>query len=441
MKPTLYFFACFCFLMAAVSASPPDPYLNTANEAAHWIAASAITEKGGIVWPSDPRDPKTVNTSLYAGTPGPILFFLEAYRYTGNSEYLKMARGGADALLASISPQDEAGLYEGLAGSGFTLGEAYLATKDKKYLHGALETVEWLKQSAKNKGAGAEWNDATDIIAGSAGSGLFLLWAQEHLGAEGVRELAVRAGDRLLEVAQRPANGQLKWMMSSEYPTEMPNFSHGTAGVAYFLATLYQKTGEKRFLDAAVAGAKYLTSIASVEGEACLIYHDDRAEGKKMYYLGWCHGPAGTARFFYRLYQVTKDQQWMEWMKRLAKSLTEQQYVGKAVTPGEWDNVSVCCGLTAQAEFYLNMYELTREKPYLDLARKTSDVLLAKATRDNEGVRWVQAEHRVKPDLLMAQTGLMQGASGIGLWLLHFSAFENGRARPTITLPDNPFLY
>ena len=441
MRRALHFLLCGCLFLSAAVASAADPYLDAANGAAHWIAASAIAEKDGIVWPSDPRHPKSVDTSLYAGTPGPILFFLEAYRYTGDQAFLKMARAGADALLASITPQDGAGLYAGVSGSGFTLGEAYLVTKEKKYLDGALRTVEWLKQSAKKNGAGVEWNDVTDIIAGSAGSGLFLLWAEEHLGASGVRELAVQAGDRLIELALRPADGKRKWMMSPEYPAEMPNFSHGTAGVAYFLATLYRKTGETRFLDAAVEGARYLTSIASVDGEVCLIHHDDRPDGKKMFYLGWCHGPAGTARFFYRLYQVTKDRQWLEWMTKLARSLTKSQYAGKAVTPGEWNNVSVCCGLTGQAEFYLNMYELTKEKQYLDLARTTTDALLAKATRDRDGVRWVQAEHRVKPDLLVAQTGLMQGASGIGLWLLHLSAFENGKGPPAITLPDNPFLY
>jgi len=441
MKGKSFLLLSVCLFVVLAAAPPSDSYLSAANGAARWIEASTITEKTGLVWPIDPRDPKTVDTSLYSGTPGPILFFLEAYRYTGDQQYLKMARGGADALLSSIKPQDDAGLYEGLAGSGFTLGETYLITKDKQYLDGALETVRWIKESAKKTGSGVQWNDTTDIITGSAGTGLFLLWAEEHLGAKDVRDLAMQAGDRLIEVAQHPASGQLKWMMSPEYPAEMPNFSHGTAGTAYFLATLYQKTGEKRFLDAAVAGGKYLTSIADVSGEACLIYHDSRPEGKKLYYLGWCHGPVGTTRFFYRLYQATKDPQWMDWMKKLANTLTEQQYVGKAVSPGEWNNVSVCCGLTGQAEFYLNLYQLTKEKQYLDLARTTTDALLAKATRDAGGVRWVQAEHRVKPDLLVAQTGLMQGASGIGLWMLHFSAFESGKPRPTITLPDNPFAY
>lgn len=427
-------------LLAAPMCLAADAYLDAAKGAAQWIGASALKESHGLVWPADPRDAKSVNTTLYAGTPGPILFYLEAYRVTGDSRYLEDARAGADALMASMTDDKESGLYEGLAGTGYTLGEMYLVTKDDKHLDGARNAVHLLQRSAKPAGSGVAWNDVTDIIAGSSGSALFLLWAADHLDIPEARDLAAKAGNHLIEVAEHPAPGQNRWMMDSKFPREMPNFSHGTAGVAYFLATLFQKTGDKRYLDAALGGAKYLTSIADQDGESCLIYHDDK-QGRKMYYLGWCHGPAGTARFFYRLFQVTKDPQWMTWMKKLARTLTETQYFGKAVTPGEWDNVSVCCGLTAEAEFYLNMYQLTKDKQYLDLARKATDLLLSKATRDDQGVRWVQAEDRVSPNDKIAQTGLMQGASGIGLWLLHYSAFLSGKAHPAITLPDNPFTY
>jgi hypothetical protein len=33
-------------------------------------------------------------------------------------------------------------------------------------------------------------------------------------------------------------------------------------------------------------------------------------------------------------------------------------------------------------------------------------------TPGGKGLRWVQAEHRVRPELLVAQTGYMQGAAG-----------------------------
>jgi hypothetical protein len=52
--------------------------------------------------------------------------------------------------------------------------------------------------------------------------------------------------------------------------------------------------------------------------------------------------------------------------------------------------------------------------------------------------RWIQAEHRIQPKLLIAQTAYMQGAAGIGMLLLHFDALKHGRPA-RITLPDNPF--
>jgi hypothetical protein len=64
--------------------------------------------------------------------------------------------------------------------------------------------------------------------------------------------------------------------------------------------------------------------------------------------------------------------------------------------------------------------------------------LLTRATRDRDGLRWIQAEHRVRPELLIAQTGYMQGAAGIGMLLLHLDGFERGKKTP-ITFPDSPF--
>src|SRR5713101_7645654 len=113
-----------------------DVSLQTTVKAAKWLDTTAIKTKDGVVWPSDPRDAKSVNTTLYAGTPGPIIFFLELYRYTGEKNYLSSARAGADALLASIAGEEGSGLYEGISGIGFTLGEAYLITGDAKYRDG-----------------------------------------------------------------------------------------------------------------------------------------------------------------------------------------------------------------------------------------------------------------------------------------------------------------
>ena len=437
---------CCLALIALLAATPAgraadDAYREAAVGAARWLQSVAIRTPDGLVWPADPHDAKSVNTTLYAGSPGPVLFFLELYRETRNEEYLRIARAGADALNAGLTRESGSGLYEGIAGIGYTVGEMYLVTHDARYREAALQVVKSLADRAHRTGAGVEWNDTTDIISGSSGTGLFLLWAARELDAPGARELAASAGRRLVEIASRPSDGQLKWMMDRTFPKEMPNFSHGTAGVAYFLATLSEETHDRTFLDAALAGARYVLSVADTDREMCLVYHDDSPAGKRLYYLGWCHGPAGTARLFYRLYQATHEEVWMEWAKKSARALLANGGPERAVTPGAWDNVGVCCGVAAEAEFLLGMYAATGESPYLAAANQASTYLVSKATRDATGARWVQAENRIDPDGRVAQTGYMQGASGIGMWLLHLSQAAERRQGRAITLPDNPFAY
>lgn len=426
-----------CLLLSAGPAAAAEP-LNDAREIARWLTSSGRDVPEGRVWPVDPEKPDEVVAHLYSGTSGVVLFFLEAHRMTQDSAYLDQARAGADYLLSRLEETFEAegpGLYTGVAGVGYVLDRVQAVTGEEKYLDGVLQTVELLRGGALAKGKGLEWNDVTDIISGSAGIGLFLLHVERELGLPQARELAVGAGDRLLELAIPTERGS-KWAMSPGFARLMPNFSHGTAGVAYYLASLYQATGEKRFLEAALAGAEYLKSIADVTDDACLIFHHE-PEGEELFYLGWCHGPAGTARLFYRLFEITNDAEWMKWVRMSAQGVLESGIPEKR-TPGFWNNVSQCCGSAGVAEFFLSLHEISREREYLEFARRLTDDALARSTRDEAGLRFVQAENRTEPELRKAQTGYMQGAAGIGLWLLRLHAFEKGETSG-ITLPDSPF--
>lgn len=410
-------------------------YRQAALDAAKWIRSTAVRTAKGSAWPAVPGNPKTVGTSLYSGAAGVTLFFLEAYRSTNDQSYLADARAGADYLLHSLEEEKETGLYVGLAGIGFTLQEAYKVTDLAPYREGARRCVALLRRRARRVGKGVEWSEVADIISGAAGTGLFLLYAARELDDGSARDLAVAAGRRLIERA-RPAAGGLKWAMSPHFGRLMPNFSHGTAGCAYFLATLYRETKNKEFLQAALAGAKYLKAVAQTKGDICLIFHHE-PEGEDLFYLGWCHGPAGTARLFYRLYQITKDREWLEWTQRSARAIL-QSGIPKKRTPGFWNNVGPCCGSAGIAEFFLGLYRATHDRRYRVFAQQLTEDLLRRGTRDEKGLRWVQAEHRIQPKLLIAQTGYMQGAAGVGMWLLHLDDFERGRKNP-ITLPDCPF--
>jgi len=412
-------------------------YLEAAQDAVSWIESSAVQSEFGTTWPSVPGESTANDNWLYSGNSGIVLFFLEMFYTTGNAKYLDAAQAGASHLLGTLSAEKSPGYYSGIAGIGFALFETYKASEEVKYLEGFKKCLQFLKISANEIGQGIEWSQTTDIISGTAGTGLFLIYAYKETGDRALLDLAELAGKRLIELGETAENG-MKWAMDPNYPRYMPNFSHGTAGIAYYLASLYMETEQEEFLSAALAGARYLKMSAFTEGGVCLVFHHE-PEGEDLFYLGWCHGPVGTSRLFYRLFQITQDNEWMDWVEKGARAILESG-IPEQETDGFWNNVGVCCGSAGVADFFLNLYGLTQKKEYIDFARHLTHDLLARATHTDSGIKWIQAEHRTRPEFLQAQTGLMQGASGIGLWFLRLDAFEQ-ESVSQISFPDDPFSF
>ena len=90
----------------------------------------------------------------------------------------------------------------------------------------------------------------------------------------------------------------------------------------------------------------------------------------------------------------------------------------------------------------LSLYRISKRPDYLEFARRATRQILAASTRDEQtgGLKWIHAEHRVRPADTAAQTGYMQGAAGIALWLLRLDAHNRG-ATAAITFPDSPFAW
>ncbi len=290
------------------AASRGPALLAEAQQAAKWLRSVAIKTDTGLAWAGTPGPNAPLITNLYSGSAGVVLFFLELHHASGDAANLATARAGADWLVSQLDAERDTGLYTGLAGLGFALTETWKATKDARYRDAANRVVNRLKASARLVGDGVEWSPISDIISGTSGTGLYLLSAARDLGRADAKALAIAAGRRLL-TQTIAADGGVKWAMSPANPTRLyPNFSHGTAGVAYFLATLAQETGEPAFRESALAGARYLLKVAKTDGDVCLVFHHEpEADGLDLFYLGWCHGPAGTARLFHRLAAVTGD--------------------------------------------------------------------------------------------------------------------------------------
>lgn len=393
----------------------PSPYRQPAIDAAEWLLAAAISTESGLAWPASLG--QELDDSLYAGTPGVVLAMLTAHHSSGDERFLEAAQAAGRHLVEAISSTNS-GLYTGVAGIGFVLH----ALGVREGVRGCVETL-----AARTDSSGG-WDGYTDIIFGAAGTGLFLL-------AVGECDLAAAAGRSLISQAI-PAGAGYKWSMGGGLDRRMPNFSHGTAGVAYFLASLAEATGDDEFLDAALKGTSYLLSVARTGDDTCAVFHYEGG-GEDLYPLGWCHGPTGLARLFHRLAVTTGDTEWAEWRDRCARTV-RRSGIPERKHPGFWDNVAKCCGSTGVAEFFLDLHRLTGESDHLAFARTMADDIVSRATVDDGGTRWSNYEHRREPPDLPAQTGAMQGAAGIASFLLNLDGYLNGDDWH-IVWPDSPF--
>jgi hypothetical protein len=66
-----------------------------------------------------------------------------------------------------------------------------------------------------------------------------------------------------------------------------------------------------------------------------------------------------------------------------------------------------------------------------------ADAIVDRAIRGDSGARWRFVEHRADPPLLPPDTSWMQGAAGIGTFLLRLArVLEEGLDAPVVDRPD-----
>ncbi|MGH7694316.1 MAG: lanthionine synthetase LanC family protein [Gemmatimonadaceae bacterium] len=414
-------------------------YLEAATHARAWLSATAQRGPNGLTWAADPLNPKSESFDLYNGMPGVVLFSLEYAHATGDRQALDDAATAAGrvytAATGTTEQSENMGLYTGVAGQTYVLHEVYRSTGDRKFLEAVQWPLKMLKAYAKPTASGVQWSTTVDIISGNAGTGLTLLYLADQLHDDELVDIAHRAAKHVATLGIEEKGG-LKWAMNPTFARRMPNFSHGTAGVAYFLAAVAERTNDAQLLDTAARGAAYLRNVATrTENNGWKVFHSEPGN-ESLYYLSWCHGPAGTARLYERLGRSARYKALREEVPKLAQGIVDGGVPEQS--PGYWNNISQCCGNCGVVEFFTSLYRTTRDAKHLAIARKVMDNALGRATADRDGLKWVQAENRVSPNVVIAQTGMMQGAAGVGLALLHLDGAMKGRA-DRIVLPDNPW--
>lgn len=427
----------------------PDSYQDVAEAGWRWVLDQVRWDDTGPWIPVSVTDPPATEPAwdrdgFHSGIAGlvPVLSEIRATRpWTADEQAL--AAGIADRLRTVVPTQADCTFFDGLVS---TVG-AFLALDAAD---GAAAAIGRLAELAEDDGwpqtvvkpptylPGARVNDLT---LGTAGVLLGAVWARRH-DVPGATDLASLAAAIVLAEAEEVPTG-LNWSMvsprfgSSERNAEMPNLSHGVAGVATALALAGAELDRPDLTAAARRGAEHLVSLGDESADGFIVPRylpRDFNDQDEVTYT-WCHGATGTSLLFVALDHAgvpeVRGREPLDWHRRLLHSVRTSG-LPERLHPGFWDNDGRCCGTAGVGDVFLDSWQRGGHDDDLDFALRLADTLVERAVREDGRACWRFLEHHADDPLLPPGVGWMQGAAGITAYLFHVSrVLEHGtQARP-----------
>ncbi|MEV5014181.1 lanthionine synthetase LanC family protein [Streptomyces sp. NPDC053780] len=419
-----------------------DDVEELASEGLRWLTGAAReAPDGSLSWPERPSDDAS-EPMLYSGTAGNIPVLLEAWRHFGDDAYADTALRAARDLAHRVDDIEDDSLYFGRTGLALVLRAVQEQLGDRASGAAADRALTLVR----SRFDGTRWSTLFELMGGNAGIGLGALLA-------GDADLAVLAVEPYLRTAEHTPDG-VQWAHRPDTEARLHHVSHGSLGIALALARVGADTGRADLTELALAGAADFVARAEPQpagggeageagpGPGFLVRHSTPQFLPDLiapFSYGWCHGPAGDAQAFRLLRDVTVDPAWSALADRCWHTVTHSG-VPRRLHPGFWDNNGRCCGTAGVLALACDRIA-ERLDPYAPdgFAHLLATDLAARATRDEEGARWSNVEHRATPSALEPRVGWAMGNAGIVRELLRFVRLaRGGDPRYAFTWPDQP---
>ncbi len=419
-----------------------------AEDVGRWLAANAIKNNKGIAWPDDVRSPDAVSYDLASGVAGKVLYFVALYRATAKSEYRDLALGGADYLASVVQDPSvfegnlrRASLYSGIAGVGVALFHAQSLAGPGSYADAIADVISLLGEWSVDDGPGVYWSDEfNDLVYGDAGTILFLSWLAEKTDYLRARDLALDGAKYLLGQANETPAGSF-WYFRRSQPYNLPNFSHGTAGVSYVLATVGTQNSDESLRRGARAGFDYIKSIAEIEdGKLRIPYGWGSDSWDGTYEFGWAHGLTGTTSMFIRLQQTGIDAESAAEYERLGRhTLANIDLPGTPLSPFAEPSTPLDqrFGRAGVLALVSNWSKGELDSDVAELRDALYSHIERAAIRNGREAYWEVDAPEFMGGGTAAYTGVFHGAAGIGLAILKMHAQMMG-LRTYVEFPDYP---
>jgi hypothetical protein len=423
----------------------PETYRWVADAAWAWVQAQVQWSDGPWIPGSVPVDepafgpppePPSDRDGLHSGIGGlaHLLAEIRLARLWTEAEQ-ELAAAIVQRIRAAIPAETDVTFFDGLASA---IGVLVALGPTGETTAGLGEAVDRLVELAEPDGwpqtaiggpryaSGARVNDLT---LGTGGVLVGALWAYRH-GVARARALAEQAAGVLLAEAVPQADGT-DWRFVPERfhvgeAVEMPNLSHGLAGIVAALAAAGTALGRPDLIAAARSGAEHLVGLADRSSGGFVVPRTIPLSppDSDLVTFTWCHGPTGTSLAFVALDRAgvtdVAGAGPLDWQRRCLHSVRASGLPAR-VYPGFWDNDGRCCGTAGVGEVFLDSWQRAGDPDELEFALELADTLVERAVREGPRAYWRFIEHRNHPPLLPPGVGWMQGAAGIAAYLFRVS--------------------
>lgn len=256
-----------------------------------------------------------------------------------------------------------------------------------------------------------------DFLHGAVGLGTYFLSRVKNEQAQG---RIVELVDHLDKLGHRDKDGGIAWesLLDRDKGTKGYNLSlsHGLASIIGFLARVLERGIHEEKVKELLSGAVTYMLSHRIDHEKFKCYFPswigDEYEptGSR---LAWCYGDMGIGMSLLYAAQVTKNQEW----EKIALDALEFSTLRRDPRENAVVDAGLCHGAAGLVHIYNRLYNITGKEIYKETAMHWLEVTMQLASH-KDGFAGYKAWHTEKYGGWVAEVGLLEGVSGIGLMLI-----------------------
>ncbi|PQP83685.1 hypothetical protein C0Q44_03070 [Paenibacillus sp. PCH8] len=237
------------------------------------------------------------------GWTGMIYGFNQLGQITHNSEYHHYAREVLEWIVTHtpyVPEETPTGLYFGYGAVPWAMAQTADALKDDSLLRIAENLAMELTRSEPVQ---------TNISHGAAGLGLMLLEIHRIGGRPELLTRADELGVYILDQEERTEEGLSLWKVKDQAGKKSHHslgFSHGIAGIGYYLLALAERTDKADYFSA-VKRIVHTLDRSSYEGRNGARLWPATPDKPDALWVHWCNGSAGIGRFLLAAAELLPD--------------------------------------------------------------------------------------------------------------------------------------